>query len=37
MARMRPQNEGKFAEVHGVGAAKLKKFAAQFLEEIAAG
>jgi len=37
MARLRPQSEGEFAEVHGVGAAKLKKFAAPFLEEIAAG
>jgi len=37
MARLRPQNEEEFADVHGVGAAKLKKFAAQFLEEIAAG
>ena len=37
MARLRPRNEAEFAEVHGVGAAKLKKFATQFLEEIAAG
>ena len=37
MARLRPRNEAEFADVHGVGAAKLKKFAAQFLEEIAAG
>ena len=37
MARLRPRNETEFADVHGVGAAKLKKFAAQFLEEIRRG
>jgi ATP-dependent DNA helicase RecQ len=36
MAQLRPRNEAEFAEIHGVGAAKLRKFAAQFLEEIAA-
>ena len=34
MARLRPQNEDEFAEINGVGAAKLKKFAGPFLEVI---
>ena len=34
MARRRPQNVAEFAEVNGVGAAKLKKFAALFLDVI---
>ena len=34
MARRRPQNAAEFAEVNGVGAAKLKKFAAPFLAVI---
>jgi ATP-dependent DNA helicase RecQ len=34
MARRRPQNVAEFAEVNGVGAAKLKKFAAPFLDII---
>ncbi len=34
MARLRPQNEAEFAEINGVGAAKLKKFAGPFLEAI---
>ena len=37
MAQRRPQNPSEFAEVNGVGAAKLKEFAATFLEAIAAG
>jgi ATP-dependent DNA helicase RecQ len=36
MARQRPQNDAEFAEINGVGAAKLKKFAEPFLEAIAA-
>ena len=36
MARRRPRNATEFADVNGVGAAKLKKFAAPFLEAIAA-
>ncbi|MEE8445919.1 MAG: RQC domain-containing protein, partial [Alphaproteobacteria bacterium] len=36
MARRAPGNEGEFAEVHGVGAAKLRDFAAPFLAAIAA-
>ena len=36
MARRRPRNEAEFAEVHGVGAAKLRDFAAPFLAAIAA-
>jgi ATP-dependent DNA helicase RecQ len=37
MARQRPRNDAEFAEINGVGAAKLKQFAAPFLEAIAAG
>jgi ATP-dependent DNA helicase RecQ len=36
MVRLRPQDEEEFAEVHGVGSAKLKKFSAPFLEAITA-
>ena len=36
MARRRPQNETEFAEVNGVGAAKLNDFASPFLAAIAA-
>ncbi|MCZ6838152.1 MAG: RQC domain-containing protein, partial [Alphaproteobacteria bacterium] len=36
MARRRPRNATEFAEVNGVGAAKLKDFAAPFLDAIAA-
>ena len=36
MTRRRPHTEAEFAEVHGVGAAKLEKFAAPFLAAIAA-
>jgi ATP-dependent DNA helicase RecQ len=36
MAQRRPQNAAEFAEVNGVGAAKLREFAASFLEAIAA-
>ncbi|HER25729.1 MAG TPA: ATP-dependent DNA helicase RecQ, partial [Rhodospirillales bacterium] len=32
MARLQPRNEAAFADIHGVGAAKLEKFAAIFLE-----
>lgn len=35
MVQRRPRNETEFAEVNGVGAAKLKKFAAAFLEALA--
>ena len=35
MARRKPANEDEFAEVHGVGAAKLAKFARPFLALIA--
>ncbi len=35
MARRRPQNAIEFAEINGVGAAKLKDFAAPFLDAIA--
>jgi ATP-dependent DNA helicase RecQ len=35
MARRRPRNEAEFADVHGVGKAKLKDFAGPFLELIA--
>jgi ATP-dependent DNA helicase RecQ len=35
MAERRPSSEREFAEVHGVGAAKLKDFAAIFLRAIA--
>ncbi len=35
MVRRRPKSLDAFAEVHGVGAAKLQKFAAPFLELIA--
>ncbi|MCY4450644.1 MAG: DNA helicase RecQ [Immundisolibacterales bacterium] len=34
MVRRRPQSEAEFAEVNGVGAAKLKQFAAPFLAAI---
>jgi ATP-dependent DNA helicase RecQ len=37
MAQRQPRNDAEFAEVNGVGAAKLKEFAAPFLEAIAAG
>ena len=36
MARRRPRDLAAFAEVHGVGAAKLKQLAAPFLEAIEA-
>jgi ATP-dependent DNA helicase RecQ len=36
MARRRPRTGEEFAEVNGVGAAKLKAFAPAFLEAIAA-
>ena len=36
MARRAPQNREEFAEINGVGAVKLKDFAAPFLEVIAA-
>ena len=36
MARRRPRTEAEFADVNGVGAAKLKDFAAPFLAAIAA-
>ena len=36
MVRRRPRTEAAFAEVNGVGAAKLKEFAAPFLAAIAA-
>ena len=36
MAQRRPRNAAEFAEVNGVGAAKLKKFSVPFLEAIAA-
>ena len=35
MARRRPHTEAEFAEVHGVGAAKLEQFAEPFLAAIA--
>jgi ATP-dependent DNA helicase RecQ len=35
MAERRPKNDYEFGQVHGVGAAKLKDFAAIFLREIA--
>ena len=35
MAWRRPRTEAEFAEVHGVGAAKLKQFAEPFLAAIA--
>ncbi|MDE0727798.1 MAG: HRDC domain-containing protein [Alphaproteobacteria bacterium] len=35
MARRRPTSEDEFATVHGVGQAKLEKFAAAFLALIA--
>ncbi len=34
MARRKPQTEAEFAAVHGVGEAKLRDFAAPFLEVI---
>ena len=36
MVRRRPRSEAEFAEVNGVGAAKLKEFAEPFLAAIAA-
>jgi ATP-dependent DNA helicase RecQ len=36
MAQKRPRNEYEFGEVHGVGAAKSKEFAAIFLDAIRA-
>ena len=36
MVRRRPRSEAEFAEVNGVGAAKLKEFAVPFLAAIAA-
>jgi ATP-dependent DNA helicase RecQ len=35
MAKTRPASEAEFANIHGVGQAKLKKFAAPFLAVIA--
>ena len=35
MARRRPRNEAEFADVHGVGKAKLRDFARPFLDLIA--
>ena len=37
MARRRPQTAAEFAEVHGVGEAKLREFAEPFLAAIASG
>ena len=37
MVRRRPRNTAEFAEVNGVGAAKLREFAEPFLAAIAAG
>jgi ATP-dependent DNA helicase RecQ len=37
MARRQPRSRSDFAEVHGVGEAKLKNFAAPFLAAIAGG
>jgi len=34
MAKHRPSNEEEFAQIYGVGAAKLKEFSQSFLEEI---
>jgi len=31
MARKKPRNETAFADIHGVGAAKLKDFAEAFI------
>lgn len=36
MARHQPRDQSAFADIHGVGAAKLKDFAATFLDVIAA-
>jgi ATP-dependent DNA helicase RecQ len=36
MAEKRPQNKDEFAQVHGVGAAKVKDFAQTFLSAIQA-
>lgn len=36
MARRQPRTEDEFAEIHGVGAAKLKELAGSFLKVIAA-
>jgi len=36
MARQQPRDQSAFADIHGVGAAKLKDFAATFLGVIAA-
>ena len=35
MARRRPRDEVEFADVHGVGKAKLRDFARPFLDLIA--
>ena len=35
MARHKPASEADFAEIHGVGAAKLRAFAEPFLRVIA--
>ena len=37
MARKRPRDRESFAQIHGVGEAKLKAFADIFLDEIGAG
>jgi ATP-dependent DNA helicase RecQ len=37
MARRRPRSKREFAEVHGVGEAKLKEFAEVFIDAIGAG
>ncbi len=37
MARRRPQTAAEFAEVHGVGEAKVREFAEPFLAAIATG
>lgn len=34
MARRRPRNEAEFAQVNGVGAVKLERFAGPFLSAI---
>ncbi len=36
MARQQPRDETEFSHIHGVGAAKLKNFAGEFLDIIAA-
>jgi ATP-dependent DNA helicase RecQ len=35
MARQQPRDEAAFADIHGVGAAKLKNFAGIFLAVVA--